>query len=117
MLTNPRLTPPMRIAVLMAAAGSHLGGLETAAREFATGLAERGHEGTLITGSGPRTPLLPTVRAENRNYRVITVPMLGQSLKVTQLLARLRGIHPSIVESRSFLACLRLNREAMRALE
>jgi glycosyltransferase involved in cell wall biosynthesis len=93
----------------MAAAGSRLGGLETAAREFAAGLARRGHAVTLVTGVGPGAPLHPDLRAGQVPYAVRTGPMLGQGSGMARLLARARGTHPAVVEARTFWAAARRN--------
>ena len=66
--------------MLMAAAGSRVGGLETIAREFAAALAARGHTVTLVTGVGPGARLHPDLRDGQAPYRVRTVPMLGQAI-------------------------------------
>lgn len=101
----------------MAAAGSRLGGLETAAREFATGLVHRGHDVTLVTGVGPGAPLHSDIISGSADYKALTVHMLGQASTPARLLARLRGIHPSVVEARSFWAMTRRRRRAMALLE
>src|SRR5438132_7457505 len=99
----------MKIAVLMASAGSRLGGLETIAREFASGLAGRGHDVTLVTGVGPGAALQPDLRSDvqgavsvanpaglarlappYRPYGLCTVPMLGQASAPARMLAKLR---------------------------
>src|SRR5690349_14572854 len=97
----------MQVAMLMAAAGSRVGGLETIAREFAAALAARGHAVTLVTGVGPGARLHPDLRGGQVPYRVRAVPMLGQGSWPVRLLARQRGVHPSIVEARTFWAVAR----------
>src|SRR6476661_9878467 len=107
----------MKIAILMAAAGSRLGGLETAAREFGAGLARRGHAVTLVTGTGPGTPLLPEIWAGQAPYRVVTVPMLGLNTAPARWLARRRGIDPAVVEARTVWAAARRHPAAWRTLQ
>lgn len=116
MYTNPRLTPPLDIAVIMASAGSRLGGLETAAREFAAGLAVRGHHVKLVTGAGPGAPLQPDISSYTTPYEVVTAPMLGQNSLPARLVARYRGVHPSIVEARSFWEGLRHSKKSLGVL-
>src|SRR5438105_154686 len=128
----------MKIAVLMASAGSRLGGLETIAREFASGLAGRGHDVTLVTGVGPGAALQPDLRSDvqgavsvanpaglarlappyrpYRPYGLCTVPMLGQASAPARMIASLRGLHPAIVEARTFLAATWRSHPAMDAL-
>jgi glycosyltransferase involved in cell wall biosynthesis len=106
----------MKIAILMAAAGSRLGGLETAAREFAAGLARRGHAVTLVTGVGPGAPLHPDLRAGAVPCGIRTAPMLGQASPAARLLARARGVHPAVVEARTFWAAARRDRALVRWL-
>jgi phosphatidylinositol alpha-mannosyltransferase len=106
----------MKIAVLMAAAGSRWGGLETAAREFAAGLARRGHAVTLVTGVGPGAPLHADLQAGRVPYTVRTVPMLGQGSGAARLAARARGVHPAVVEARTFWAMARRDRALLRRL-
>ncbi len=106
----------MKIAVLMAAAGSRWGGLETAAREFAAGLARRGHAVTLVTGVGPGAPLHADLQAGRVPYAVRTVPMLGQAAGAARLAARARGVHPAVVEARTFWAMARRDQALLRRL-
>jgi glycosyltransferase involved in cell wall biosynthesis len=89
--------------------------LETAAREFAAELAVRRHDVTMVTGVGPGARLQPDVRSAA--YRVVAVPMLGQTTFPARLLGRARGVHPSVVEARTFWAMARRTKRAMRALE
>jgi glycosyltransferase involved in cell wall biosynthesis len=103
--------------MLMAAAGSRVGGLETIAREFAAALAARGHTVTLVTGAGPGARLHPDLRGGRAPYRVRTVPMLGQGSWPARLLARQRGVHPSIVEARTFWAVVRRHPAVWRELQ
>ncbi len=106
----------MKIAIVMGSAGSRLGGLETAAREFAAGLARRGHAVTLVTGVGPGAPLQPDLRGGGLSYAVRTAPMLGQASLAARLLARARGVHPAVVEARTFWAAARQDRALIRWL-
>jgi glycosyltransferase involved in cell wall biosynthesis len=107
----------MRVAMLMAAAGSRVGGLETIAREFAAALAARGHTVTLVTGVGPGARLHRDLRDGQAPYRVRTVPMLGQGSWPARLLGRMRGVHPSIVEARTFWAVARRRPAIRRELQ
>jgi glycosyltransferase involved in cell wall biosynthesis len=106
----------MEIAVLMASAGSRLGGLETAARELAEGLARLGHDVTLVTGAGPGARLQGDLRSGRVRFGVRSVPMLGQSSLPARLLSRLRGVHASVVEARTFWGAARRSPSVMGLL-
>ncbi|MFL5732750.1 MAG: glycosyltransferase family 4 protein [Chloroflexia bacterium] len=106
----------LRIAVLMASAGSRLGGLETIAREFGAGLAGRAHEVTLVTGVGPGAALQADLKSGGEGLGLVRVSMLGQESVAARLAARVRGVHPSIVEARTFMVAVRRSRRAMAAL-
>src|SRR5205823_993283 len=51
-----------------------------------------------------------------RPYGLCTVPMLGQASAPARMLAKLRGLDPSIVEARTFLAATWRSHPAMDAL-
>ena len=78
----------MKIAVLMASAGSRLGGLETIAREFASGLAGRGHDVTLVTGVGPGAALQPDLRSDVQGAVSVANPAGLARLALPYRLAR-----------------------------
>lgn len=96
----------------MASAGSRVGGLETIARELAGGLANRGHDVTMLTGVGPGARL----QVRGAPYKVRAVPMFGKASIPARLLARLRGLPPTIIESKTFWAAARHSPSAMRLL-
>jgi glycosyltransferase involved in cell wall biosynthesis len=89
------------------------GGLETIADRLASGLAERGHEVTLLAGV---VPFRHSRRDFPSGVGVTCVPMLPNTWLVTRLLARAFDAQPLNVQSLTFVGSCLAHRTARREL-
>jgi glycosyltransferase involved in cell wall biosynthesis len=103
----------LRVCFALSSRGNVFGGLETIADRLASGLAERGHEVSLLAGVVP-------CRHSRRDFPsgvgVTCVPMLPNTWLVTRLLARAFGAQPLNVQSLTFVGSCLAHRTARREL-
>jgi len=101
--------------VLISSLGLMRGGIETIAAALAGGLAERGHEVTVIAGAWPGQTLSPELAA--LPVRWLHVPCVPVRLTGWRYVARRRPGWPLKTQSLTFVCACRLHRHARAAIE
>lgn len=99
--------PTLDLGIVLSTLGLTRGGLETLAIEFARGLAERGHQITIVASRWPRQPAPPDLLA--LPVRWLWVPCIPAQLAAWRRLARRRPAWPLKIHSLSFAYACRLH--------
>ncbi len=101
------MPPRLRVAILHSSLGVVRGGLETAVERLADGLANRGHDVTLVAGGRPDRQLVP---------RSMRVPCIRVTLRAWRRPALRRPGLPLKVQSLSFVQACRLDPRVRRLI-
>ncbi len=101
------MPPRLRVAILHSSLGIVRGGLETAVERLADGLADRGHDVTLVAGGRPDRQLVP---------RSMRVPCIPVTLRAWRRPALRRPGLPLKVQSLSFVQACRLDLRLRRLI-
>lgn len=99
------------IGIILASLGLFPGGLETMASSLARGLADRGHNVTIVTGRFPGWVSGPN------DLDVLRVPCVPLPHRCVRPLGRIRGDWPLIVQSATFIAACRVMASARARIE